>query len=109
MAAGISEATADQKIGGEVNRTRDFYVAAGVATAIIKHCQLDSDDERATTEAENGQVSLPPSEGGNIPANLAESKGPFNEKIPENLTAEGSIFPGILVSVPPQGLEPWTR
>lgn len=68
--------------------------------------------ERAITEPAN-PIPLPPTvggnAGGNIPANLPESDAPLNEKIPGNLTAEGSRFPGIRISVPPQGLEPWTR
>jgi len=39
--------TADQKIGGEVNRDRDFYVGAAVAATIVKHCQTEADPEWA--------------------------------------------------------------
>ena len=46
--------------------------------------------------------------GGNLRADPAESTAPLNETIPENLTADGSKFPGICVSVPPIGFEPIT-
>ena len=63
---------------------------------------------RAIVETTNPDL-LPPSlggnAGGNIPANLAVSSDPLNEKIPEKMTVEGVIFSGILETVPPQGLE----
>lgn len=63
---------------------------------------------REITEPAN-PILLSPADGGkaggNTPANPAASPAPVNEKIPENMTAEGSRFPGIDIPVPPQGLE----
>jgi hypothetical protein len=43
--------------------------------------------------------------GGNISANPGEHVETTNAKIPENSTADAVGFPGIIIRVPPQGLE----
>ncbi|MFN9625371.1 MAG: hypothetical protein ACK6AT_03785, partial [Planctomycetota bacterium] len=47
--------------------------------------------------------------GGNIPANHKESDDSQNAKTPPNQRPEDCKFVGVSTSMPPQGLEPWTR
>jgi len=64
--------------------------------------------ERALVQ-ESAPKLLGGNAGGNISANPQGSNKLSNEKIPENSATDAAKFPWILIEVPPQGLEPWTR
>lgn len=72
--------------------------------------------DRATTEPvcpSKGAIDQQEVDGGNTGGNIREHSQGFgtdsNEKNPENLTGEAQRFSGILIEVPPTGLEPVIR
>ena len=68
-----------------------------------------NDGSLKSTGAEIKQPSSCGYRGGNGSANQQQSGTPTGEEFCENEAADGHRLPEITHSVPPQGLEPWTR
>ncbi len=80
----------------------------GHSTRIAERHYLQTTEAHWTRATSEG-IGLGGNTGGNIPANHKESGTSPNAKIPPNEPREGWKFVGISTSMPPQGLEPWTR